>query len=127
MNLLKYLPKRLCACISFGFSFNDPNIEAQIDSQTYQHALSISQLLMYNSMIRCRKNKGTTSSKHSHDRETPLPIYLGIMIHTKTRKWELVDQMYEFGLSISYKCVLKISNEIGNNNCQYYKTQLDAR
>ena len=31
--------------------------------------------------------------------------------------------MYEFGLSISYKCVLEISNEIGNNICQYYKAQ----
>ena len=45
------------------------------------------------------------------------------MIHTKKCIWELVYQMYEFGLSISYKCVLEISNEIGNNICQYYKTQ----
>lgn len=34
--------------------------------------------------------------------EAPLPIYLGIMIDTKTRKRELVDDLYELGLSSSY-------------------------
>ena len=36
------------------------------------------------------------------------------MIHTKTCKRELVDDLYELGLSISYNHVLDISTELGN-------------
>ena len=54
---------------------------------------------------------------------TPLAIYLGVMIHTKTRKRELVDQLFDLGLSVSYDRVLEISTELGNKVCHYYQTQ----
>jgi hypothetical protein len=47
-------------------------------------ALTLSQLLMYNCLV--RQSKTATITRHSQERETPLPIYLGIMVHTKTRK-----------------------------------------
>ena len=66
-----------------------------------QSVFTISQLLMYNSMVRHHKDV-TSITRHSKERETPLPIYLGVMIHTKTRKRELVDDLFELGISVSY-------------------------
>ena len=81
---------------------NGPSIKQQSVLTTPQHVLTIAQLLMHNSMIRCRDKKTTATVKHNRERETPLPIYLDVMIHTKTRKWELVDQLFDLGLSVSY-------------------------
>ena len=48
-----------------------------------QPALTLYQLLMHISLVR------------SQDQETPLPIYLGIMIHTKTHQRVLVDTLFD--------------------------------
>ena len=45
------------------------------------------------------------------------------MIHIKTHKREIVDDLYELGLSISYNRVLNISNELGNMVCQHYRME----
>ena len=45
--------------------------------------------------------------------------HVGVMLHTKTRKRDLVDTMYQLGLSISYNRVLEISTELGNI-CHHY-------
>ncbi|CAL8335924.1 unnamed protein product [Merluccius merluccius] len=45
------------------------------------------------------------------------------MIHTKTRKRELVDRLFDLGLSISYDRVLAISTELGDKICHYYKME----
>ena len=37
-----------------------------------------------------------------------------MMVHSKTRKRELVDILFSLGLSISYDRVLSISTELGN-------------
>ena len=42
-------------------------------------------------------------------------------LHTKTRKRELLDALFNLGLCISYDRVLKISTELGNNICYYYQ------
>ena len=78
---------------------------------------------MSNNIIRRRENQHTLRTKHSQVREAPLLIYLGILVHTKTRKRELVDRLYELGLSISYDRVLTISVELGDNICHYYKME----
>ena len=103
---------------------NGPNIKAQSSfSTTPQPVLTISQLLMYNMLGSRRENQTASSTRHSQVRETPLPIYLGVMIHTKTRKRELVDNLYELGLSISYDRVLGISNDLGNKICHHYSME----
>ena len=100
---------------------NGPNIIAQLSSSTIpQPVLTISQLLMYNSLVRCCKDV-TSTTKLCKERETPLPIYLGVMIHTNAQKRELVDNLYELGLSISYDRVLEISTDLGNKTiCHHY-------
>lgn len=32
------------------------------------------------------RRKGTTGTRHNPERETVLPLYLGLLLHTKTRK-----------------------------------------
>ncbi|CAC5382291.1 unnamed protein product [Mytilus coruscus] len=74
-----------------------PNIETQssniVESQT---TLTISQLLQFNCAVRRRKD--TAATYHTSDREPPLPIYLGMVIHVETRKRDLVDKLYNLGL-----------------------------
>ena len=53
---------------------NGPSIKEQSVLITPQHVLTIAQLLMHNSMIRCRDKKTTATVKHNRERETPLPM-----------------------------------------------------
>ena len=88
-------------------------------SSTPQPALTISQLLQFSSSA-CKKVKQSPDvSRHNAARETPL----GIMLHSKTRKRELVDKLFELGLSVSYDRVLNISTELGNKVCHHYETK----
>ena len=92
-------------------------------SSTPQPALTISQLLQFSSSA-CKKVKQSPDvPRHNAARETPLPIYLGIMLHSKTRKRELVDKLFELGLSVSYDRVLNISTELGNKVCHHYEAK----
>ena len=82
------------------------------DSVEPQISLSIAQLLQFNCIV--RRREGSTGVYHSQNREPPLPIYLGLLLHAETRKRGLVDKMYDLGLSISYDRVLSISSKMGN-------------
>lgn len=123
------VPASLLALVSMVI--NGTNIKTLTnDAPKVQSALTISQLLMYNSSVRRRsKDKDKTASntsvnvKHSQERETPLPIYLGLMMHTKTRKRELVDTLFSLGLSISYDRVLELSTDLGNEVCRFYESE----
>ena len=70
---------------------------------------SLTQLLIFNSIKRSRKE--TTGMRHYHDRETVLPLYLGLLFHAKTRKRELVDELFSKVLSVSYDRVKQLSTE----------------
>ena len=74
---------------------------------------------MFNSVN--RRKADTTITRHNRDRETPVPLYVGVMTHTKTRKSSLVDKLFELGLSVSYDRVLEVSTEIGNKVCRQYE------
>lgn len=115
------MPVSLLALVAM--ILNGPNIVAQSSSSTIPQPIqTISHLLMHNSVVNCHKDV-TSITRHYKERETPLPIYLGVMIHTKTRKHELVDNLYELGLSISYDRVLEISADLGNDICHHYMTE----
>ena len=80
------VPNALIALVSM--ILNGPNIHEQSShSSIPAPTLTISQLLQFNSCARRRKSTGSVqSTKHSHNRETPVPVYLRVMIHTKTRR-----------------------------------------
>lgn len=115
------LPTSLLSLVAIVL--NGPNIKTQSSSSSVsQPALSISQLLLYNSCKRYKEN-AKDMVRHSQQRETPLPIYLGIMLHTKTRKRDLVDTLFNLGLCISYDRVLNISTELGDKICYHYEQE----
>ena len=103
-----------------------PNIKTRSNSSSLsQLALSLSQLLLYNS-CKCYKENGQDVVRHSQQRETPLPIYLGTMLRTQTRKRDLVDTLFHLGLCISYTRVLSISTKLGDKICYHYDRKKDV-
>ena len=82
-------------------------------------ALSISQLIVFNAKEK-GKNDPNTSQRSNVDRETPLPLYLGIMIHSKTRKRSVIDTLFELGICVSYNHVMSVSADLGNKLCDFY-------
>lgn len=94
---------------------NGPNLQDQ-DSTDSQACLTLSQLILFNSK---KERSHTSKSRHSLDLEPPLPLYIGINIHTQTRSKKLVTQLYQFGLSVSYDQVIQIENQLAAGVCQH--------
>lgn len=61
-----------------------------------------------------RRRKDSKANYHAKERETPLPMYVGILLRAETRKRGLVDKLCDLGLSVSYNRVLESSSELGN-------------
>ena len=113
------MPHLLLALVST--ILEGPSIKNQMQPNSTQAALSISQILKYNCVKHIRKEADSNSFvRHRLAQETPVPTYVGLLLHAQTRKRELVDRLYSLGLSISYDRVLRISAELGNNLCQRY-------
>ena len=98
------------------------NIKDQSDVTESQCSLSISQLVQFNSLTCQSKGAHTqTTQRHNKLREPPLPVYLGVLIHNKTRKREIVEKLHDLGLSMSYDRVLEISTDVGTKLCKSYE------
>ena len=103
----------LVAMLCDGASITEQSLSTQNQAQ-----LSICQLIIFNNLL--RRKKQTLKTRHNKFREPPLPVYLGVFLHNKTRKRELVDTLFELGLSVSYDRVLEISTNVGTKICNYY-------
>ena len=102
-----------------------PSIKNQSLSSSTQAAISIAQLLKFNSVKQRRKQGATKTQeppavRHSTSQETPLPTYVGLMLRAETCKRGLVDKLFSLGLNISYDRVLRLSAQMGNSVCQLY-------
>ena len=58
--------------------------------------LSISQLILYNR----KQRRKTSERRHTKKREPPLPIYVGLNIYSHTPQAQLVDNLFELGMSL---------------------------
>lgn len=105
----------LISMILYGTSIKDNA------SYLSQPALSLSQLITYNSCVR-RRQQPSSNTRHFEQRETPLPLFLGALVHTKTRSKDLVDTLYKLGLSVSYDRVLGLSADLGNSAISHFET-----
>ncbi len=45
-----------------------------------------------------------------HVREPPLPLYIGLNIHTTIRSKSLITKLYQMGLCVSYDRVLEVED-----------------
>lgn len=90
------------------------------ESDSNQACLSISQLLMFNSISRDRNT--SSSSRHTREKECPLPIYVALKIHGATRGRSLIDAMFSMGICISYDRLLALSTDIANSVCTRFES-----
>ena len=111
----KSVPQSLLSLVKM--IIDGSNIKVNSDNVTEpQAALTISQLLQFNSSFR-RPSSITvpTSTYHTTKREPPLMLYLSLLLHAKTRKRGLIDKLYDLGLCVSYDRILAITTVMGNS------------
>ena len=81
-------PKSLLTSIRMILEGTSINTEQSIESSNA--AQSITQLMIFNSVKCTRNKKESTEIHHAPGTETALPLYLGLLMHNKTRKRELI-------------------------------------
>ena len=81
-------------------------------------SLSIAQLLYFNSV---KRSRSSSYIRHNKSREVPLPIYISMLIHAKTRSKSLIDKLYDLGLCVSYDRLMDISTDLANEVCAQYE------
>ena len=96
-----------------------PNARCHLTGKPSQAALTLAQLLKFNSVKHARKTEQCT--RHIKSQETPLPVYIGVMLHVKTQKRDLIDRLYALGMSISYDHILRLSSDMANAVCEHFK------
>ena len=95
-----------------------PNIKHQHRANT-KAAISISQLLIFNSVKHARAAEASATS-HALERETPLPLYLAMKIHAVTRKRTLIDTLFHWGICASCDRLLKVISDISDGVCEQF-------
>ena len=60
----------------------------------------------------------TRPIRHDREREAPLPLYLGLLLHNKTWERELIANLFHNGLSVSYRD-LQLSRDEANRAIDY--------
>lgn len=112
----KFLPEMLTSFMEM--LLQGPSIN-QNHKYLEQSNLTISQLIVQNAVKRTRKE--SVSSYFSKTKESPISIYVGMMIHAKTRKKGIIDRLYNLGISIPYNRVLELSTSLGNTVLSQYE------
>lgn len=87
------------------------NIKSQLSSSARKSDLAMAQLLQFNCSDRVKE--GASVHRHSKKRETPLAVYIGLSIYSKTRKRQLIELLHDNGMCISYDRVLEITSQLG--------------
>ncbi|CAC5426845.1 unnamed protein product [Mytilus coruscus] len=88
-----------------------PDIQSQSDNCECKSDLVIAQLIKDN--YHAKTPKVSEQQRHAVDREPHFCIYIGLLIFARTRKRQLIDTLFQYGLCISYHRVLEISTQQG--------------
>ncbi len=92
---------------------HEADIKSQIRFDATTTDLAMAQLLQYNCFAKYKE--GATTQRYAIDRETPLPVYIGMSLHAKTRKRHLVEMLHDHGFSDGFNDrVLEISAQMGD-------------
>ena len=87
------------------------NINLQYSYATNQAALSLAQVIKFDS-VKPKRRETTIRPRHALSQETALPLYLGLMIHSKTRMKGVIEKLAILGLSITYNGLSKIQEQV---------------
>jgi len=85
-----------------------PSYEGHMENE--QNTLSLSQLITYNTQMR-------------RTQETPLLIYLGLLIHSKFKSSYLINELHRLGLSVNYNRVKYLERKMGDSVLQQFNTE----
>ena len=66
--------------------------------------------------------KGSKKKRHGKHHEPPL-IYLGLQIHTLTRSKSLVNSLCNLGLSVNYRRVLELEDQVAGSVSMNFEKQ----
>ena len=97
---------------SNGFQFSGsfpPNCQQDSVPTNLTYLVS---MLLNGSGIKDQDSK--TTSQHSKKFEPPLPLYIGLKVHTQTRSKKLISELYQLGLSVSYDRILELEKQIAS-------------
>ena len=90
---------------------NGPSLKSEESNINSQNCLTVSQIILHNA-----KKKHTTferkGTRHSLDREPPLPVYIGLKIHSLARTKKLIETCHSLGISISYDRVIELEKDM---------------
>ena len=96
-----------------------PDLKGEISES--QACNTISQLLLHNAKKRKGVSKG--SGRHNYQREPPVPLCIGLNLHTQTRSKKLIDNLEKLGLSVSYDRILQLESLLAKNVCEQFKLE----
>jgi len=94
-----------------------PNLQHKGEHES-QACLTISQLICFNTKS---KKSCAESNRHSKDREMPLPLYIGLNLHTQTRSKSLVNNLHKLGISIGYRRVIELESHLATAICERFQ------
>jgi len=116
------VPKSLSLLINLLLKGGDIMDQDSTDSQP---CLTVAQLIVFNikRIATGKKEASSSKSRHSLSHEPPMPLYLGLNIHTQTRSKKLIMELSELGLSVSYNRVLQLENQIAFSVCEDFKNK----
>lgn len=116
------VPDSLLALINMILEGPNINNQKKQEVSGASAALTISQLLIFNSVKHVRSG-ASNAIRHDKSRETPLTTSTALVVHAETRKKTLVDKFYKLGLCISYDRLMQISADLGNKCCKLYEKE----
>ena len=79
-----------------------------------------------NLLIKKSFDKLRNASCHSLERETPLPVYIGLNIHALSRCKKLIQQLFQLCISVSYDRVMELEEMIAKSSCELFKENVVA-
>ena len=62
-----------------------------------------------------------TKVRHTLEREPPLPINIGLKIHTACRSKELIKQLNQIGVCISYDRIVQLEEWMETSACERFE------
>lgn len=106
--------RSLVSIILNGLNIKD---QEQYESQA---CLTVCERIIFNLKKGSYKTK-PGQTRHSASREPPLPLYVGLSIHSSTRSKTLIEKMYQMGISVSYDRIMEIENWRATSLCARFK------
>ena len=92
--------------------------------QVSRGVLSVAQLVMFNFKKNSRKRESVSKDTHTrHHHETPLVIYLSLLLHNKYRSKEVMNRFHDLGLCLGYNRIMNIITDLGNAEVSRYTEQ----